>query len=123
MQEDIMATLLDQVLGDSSKCDTLRLLLEQDREEIRFWQERLFTGSVTLNAALLALAAFVLENDTTVRLRLIAAVGCVGLALFHTILAFVAENNVMRNGRDLTLIQEALGLTRADKYVEGRSLY
>lgn len=111
-------------MDENKRGDVLLKLLEQNRTEIRFWHERLFTTSFWVNAAILGIVGFALkETDLAPALRWLAAFGVVALFLFHGVVAWSARTNIGRNGDDLVTIQNALLLTMAGAYLANGVIY
>jgi hypothetical protein len=105
------------------KVQILVAILQQNREEVRFWQERLFAASFWFNATTLGVVAFVLKEPATATLQAMAAFGCVCLSAFHFIIAVIAKKAIETTGSDLVRIQSALLLTRNDSYMQGGRVY
>jgi hypothetical protein len=111
-------------VDDNKRGDVLLKLLEQNRTEIRCWNERLFTASFWVAAAILGIVGFVLKEDTlTPELRVLAACGVGALALFHLSIAWRARSHVSTNGDGLVKIQRALLLTDHGAYRAGECIY
>lgn len=114
--------------GGMEKIQILLTLLQQNREEVRFWQERLFAASFWFNATTLGVVAFVLKEPSVSTPRIatlqgVAAFGCICLSAFHFIIAVISRKAIETTGGDLVRIQSALLLTRGDAYFQGGRVY
>lgn len=99
-------------------------LLELDRGEIQYWEEKLFTVSFWINTAILALVSFVLQKMQHYEmLRRVCALGCVGLCVFYLIFVDFAEQAMVANDHDLRGIQYALKLSTTSQYLKGQVIY
>jgi hypothetical protein len=132
MERKVPQSVLD--LKDEKRAEVLITLLQEDREEIRFWQERLFTTSFWINAAILGLVAFLFQLDNRPpsilkddnwphSVRLAIALGCICLTIFHCVITRFAKKCIETNGKDLLLIQGGLLLTKQDYYIREQSIY
>jgi len=113
-------------VNDADKKDVLLALLEQDREEIRFWHEKMFQASFALDTAMVAVSAFALQEagkPDKDMLSLAACAGVIMFAVFHQIVGKMASTSICINGRDVEFIQAALRLSDPGEYVENKAVY
>jgi hypothetical protein len=109
-------------LGPVEKANVLIKLLEQNREEIRFWQNHLFTISFLFSAAVLGIVAFALQTTSNTRLiRYVCAAGCFILCIFYLFFVRFADNAISLNDHDMIGIQYALKLSTPGEYLQGKS--
>jgi len=110
--------------SEINRSDVLSKLLELDREEIKFWQDQLFTMSFWVNAAILGIVSFVLQRRSpTAVIRYTSAGVCLCLSIFYILFVRVAEGAMVGNDHDLRGIQYALGLFKPGLYLNGQSIY
>ncbi len=106
------------VLIQSEKVEVMKTLLEENREEIRFYQDKLFTMSFTFSAALLGIVAFALKKTTqSSLLRRVLAAGCFALCFFYLLFVHFADTAILVNDKDLIGIQYALDLSQTNAYL------
>lgn len=107
------------------KVEVLKTLLEQDREEIRFYQDKLFTVSFAFSAALLGMVAFALKTTgPDSLLRRFFAASCFIFCIFYLLFAQFANNAIVQNNQDLAGIQYALDLSQPNAYLaHGQVIY
>lgn len=99
-------------------------LLHEDREEIRYWQDKLFTVSFWFNAAILGIVGFAVQRDTlNPSARYVFPAACLSLGIFYLIFARYAGGAISVNDNDLIGIQYALGLSEQDYYLKGQRVY
>jgi hypothetical protein len=99
-------------------------LLELDRGEIQYWEEKLFTVSFWINTAILAFVSFGLQKmQHSALLRRVCALGCVVLCTFYLIFVNFAEQAMVANDHDLRGIQYALKLSTPSQYLKGQVIY
>jgi hypothetical protein len=112
-------------LSMAERANVLTKLLEDNRAEIRFWQDHLFTISFLFSAAVLGIVTFALQTTTNTRLiRYVCAVGCFSLVIFYLLFVRFAEDAISLNDHDLIGIQYALRLSTPGEYLqEDRVIY
>lgn len=112
-------------LDDKQRIEVLLRLIQINRQEIREWQQALFTASLWFNGAIVALAAFVLRSDTRPRpeIVLLISLGIVCLGAFYFVFSGVARSAVELSGTDLLKLQVALRLHESDHYLAGEPIY
>ncbi len=105
-------------LTDEDRLKVLTTLLEQNRQEIRFWQDKLFTISFLFTGLILGIVVFTLKQkpDTAI-LRRLAAGSCLGLCFFYFLYVEFAEGAISVNDYDLIGIQYGLKLSEEDQYL------
>jgi hypothetical protein len=107
-------------LNAADKANVLTRLLEENREEIRFWQDHLFSISFVFSAAVLGIVAFAVQAKTSTRLlRYVCAVGCFILCIFYLLFVRFADDAISLNDHDLIGIQYALKLSTPGEYLQG----
>lgn len=111
------------VLNGETSATVLLTLLQQNREEVRFWHSRVFSTSFWFDATVLAVVSFTLAHPGSSALRDLAALGCVCLASFHFVIAMVAKGAIERTGRDLLLLQSGLLLNEPGHYLTQEPVY
>lgn len=110
--------------SDGERAKVLTTLLDQDRAEIRFWQDKLFTISFLFTGLILGVVAFVAKQlPGDVVARRISAAACVILCLFYFTFVDFAEGAIGVNDHDLIGIQFALNLSTKNEYLRGQSIY
>ncbi len=111
-------------MSSDNKTAVLLAILNQNREEIRFWHEKMFQASFTLDSALMVVAAFALRENIHGRAMLgVAAAACALFAIFHSIVERVGTGAIRINGRDLEFMQAALRLNEPGDYVKTDPIY
>jgi hypothetical protein len=109
---------------DEKWTEVLIKLLEQDREEIRFWQAHLFTITLGFDAAILAIVSFALQTKrfTDVH-RVVFIGGCIFLCASYLLFLRFVDGAIAVNDYDLIGIQFGLRLSEAGRYLEGQPIY
>ena len=112
------------LMQNSDNFNVLTSLLHEDREEIRFYQDKLFTISFLFSAGVLGLAGFwlKLKNDSF-WLRVGIAATCLVFCFFYFRFVRFANEAIAVNDDDLIGIQFALGLHQEGRYLTGRPIY
>lgn len=106
------------VLNQLEKVEVMKTLFQQNREEIRFYQDKLFTLSFTFSAALLGIVAFALKNPgQSSPLRRVLVVSCFMLCIFYLLFVRFADTAILVNDKDLIGIQYALDLSQTNAYL------
>ncbi len=109
---------------DATGTGVMTKLLELDRGEIQYWEEKLFTVSFWVNTAILAIVSFALQKKSlTNMLRWVCAFGCLALCLFYLIFVDFTERAMVANDHDVRGIQYALELSKPDEYLQGQVIY
>lgn len=109
---------------DAARIGVMTTLLELDRGEIQYWEEKLFTVSFWVNTAILAIVSFALQKKSlTNMLRWACAFGCLALCAFYLIFVDFTERAMVANDHDVRGIQYALGLSKPGLYLQGRAIY
>lgn len=105
------------------RAEILLWLLRENRSDIRFWQERLFFASFWLDAAIVGIVAFALREELNIGERVVLAIGCVCLAIFHSLIANVAKRSIELNGSGLLRLQAGLLLNAVGQYLSDEPIY
>lgn len=109
---------------DPARMGVMTKLLELDRGEIQYWEEKLFTVSFWVNTAILAIVSFALQKKSlTNMLRWVCAFGCLALCVFYLIFVDFTERAMVANDHDVRGIQYALGLSKPGLYLQRRAIY
>jgi len=102
----------------------LTVLLQQNREEVRAWQEHLFHISLAFILAVLGIVSFALKMKVIDDwLRLAFTVAVVFLCAFYLTFVKVAEEAIALNHRDLTGIEIGLKLAKEGEYIKDQAIY
>ena len=110
--------------NDGDKVKVLTTLLEQDRAEIKFWQERLFAVSFLFSGSVLAIVWYTLTRKPDTRaLRSVSAGGSLVLCVFYIWFVDFAQNAIVPNDYDLIGIQFALKLNEKGEYLQEQAIY
>ncbi|HWB08763.1 MAG TPA: hypothetical protein VG826_06050 [Pirellulales bacterium] len=109
---------------DHDRIDVVTKLIAEDRQEIRFYQDKLFTISFFFTAGVLGIAGFwlKLENDN-VWLRLGLAALCLVFCGYYFRFVRFANEAIAINDHDLIGLQFAVGLAQPGEYLEERAIY
>jgi hypothetical protein len=110
-------------INPETKASVLLALLEQNREEIRFWHEKMFQASFALNSAMVIVTGFVLHEPPKEILSWLAAIACLVFVVFHLVVGRLGTGAIRINGRDLEFIQAALRLAETGDYVKDKPIY
>jgi hypothetical protein len=111
-------------MNNETKATVLLALLEQNREEIRFWHEKMFQAAFALDSALMVVGAFVLHDESHDKVLLCVAIAaCVLFAIFHQIVGQVGADAIRINGRDLEFIQATLHLAEPGEFEQKNPIY
>jgi hypothetical protein len=111
-------------LKDETKATVMLALLEQNREEIRFWHEKMFQAAFALDSALLVVGAFVLHDERQDKMLVwIAIAACVLFAVFHQIVGRIGAGAIRINARDLEFIQATLRLNESGEFEKNNPIY
>jgi len=114
----------EPVILDAARIGVMTKLLELDRGEIQYWEEKLFTVSFWVNTAILAIVSFALQKTSlTNTLRWVCAFGCLALCAFYLIFVDFSERAMVANDHDVRGIQYALGLSKPGRYLKEQVVY